>query len=222
MPGFTLDNLTWDNYIKNYLHNLAQVEGKNKGVSQAAIKIIKETFVKRKISKFVITTKNQDKVNIATVYYTVNELYIQNDKEGWNIVSSGNKIYEWKVGHKTGLIIEANEKDLIDYIIYLTDPAGFKISIYKKYLKDQKRFIVEPRQNSKLLKLRKPTYGIQSVEISENPFWLLSIKGLDPYFEISVTLPEEVQEVAPDIKKIPDFVEFKESDNTLRMHLEYL
>lgn len=190
---------------------------------------LEELFKKRSVTYIKLSSVELEnsKEKITHIYFLPSELYIiQENNEEWNCVIKGDKVYEWRNGATKGFVIEKNEKDMVDYIIYLTDPAGFMGYFFKKYLDYPELFTVSLKPNEKELRLKEPHYGIESIYISEAPLWFNGIRfknqKTNETSELTVSKPADLKNVSNNIKLIPKDIYFEESDLTLRRHMEYL
>ena len=75
------------------------------------------------------------------------------------------------MGHKEGVKISRNNKDLVDYLMYLTDASWIMASIYYDYLTSPGQFRVVPNnaKNWTLLEFKKPADGFEAIYVSQSP-----------------------------------------------------
>jgi hypothetical protein len=162
------------------------------------------------------------------IYVGPGELHVVQHDKGWNLVTKGGYVYEWLVGEEEGIKIGKNEVDLVDYILYLTDPSFLMASLYF-YAIDNPQLIERSAVDSegyRTLRLTRPLEGFHSITVSEKPLWFLGAAGGDPGssldWEIRVTAPVDIREIPESVLSRTNGIHFEDSNDTLRRHLEYL
>ncbi len=162
------------------------------------------------------------------IYVGPHELHIVQHDKGWNLVTKGGYVYEWLVGEEQGIRIEKNEADLVDYILYLTDPSALMASLYFYAVKNPQlieRSVVDS-EGYCTLRLRTPLEGFRSITVSEKPLWFLGAAAGDPGsgldWEIRVTAPVDTSDIPESVLSRINGIRFEESNDTLRRHPNYL
>lgn len=173
---------------------------------------------------FVETDGKQ--VLTTDLYYGKGELHIIQHTSGWHLVTRGTEGYEWKVGRKTGQLIQTTPKDLIEYVAYLTDPAGFCSHVLKRYHHSPELF--EPAKKTKdgltELRMKKPEHGMRALQVDPEKFWYggLEFENDEKVTKIRYTKPKAIDKFPPSILKRLDSVTFRKSPSKLSRHLSYL
>lgn len=171
---------------------------------------------------------NGDIHSSTDLYYTEGALVIYQQTEGWNLVTKGDYVYEWKRGDAVGIKIKKNETHLVDYILYLTDPTYLMTSLFYNYNSNPKDYLVKDLDDKpyKQIVLEEPVIGIESIFVNLESLWFHGFAQSDPESEESrvfyIHEPQEYQSVPPYIDNEMNTVEFEESDTTLRRHMVYL
>ncbi|MCB0732284.1 MAG: hypothetical protein KDC88_14770 [Ignavibacteriae bacterium] len=214
-------NTKWNQILNKYESEFQSNKKRDETLYRNYYNLFTELFKKRRITHFKnLQYLNGNLKHITNIYFSPGEIYLQN--ESLNIVTINNEIYEWKHGSVKGEIYSVNEEDLIAFILYLVDPAGMKISIYKKYLKRPSQFTEKQNIDKYELKLKEPLYDVEGITITKSPFWLNSISFKDQKAVSETTIPIEVQSIPRNTKKIPEKIKFTKSEKTLRWHMNYL
>jgi hypothetical protein len=162
------------------------------------------------------------------LYSRPGELFVVQKTEGWNLVTKGNYVYEWRVGTTTGIKIDKIESDLVDYSLYLTDPALLMTGIYYKYLVEPEHFLREAADVDGVitLRLKKPIEGFESLSITERPFCFRGFSFTNPVSQTSgafvISAPEIVHEVPAAVIERMKSIRFKTSEKSLKRHMTYL
>jgi hypothetical protein len=89
----------------------------------------------------VFSEKDGKRTLNADIYYKAGQVHVINHDEGWNLVTKGREAYEWEAGKKEGQITKLNDKDLIDYLLYLTDPSCIMNCIYHDAVFEPGKFV---------------------------------------------------------------------------------
>lgn len=183
--------------------------------------------------------KNGKRVLAADMYYGEGELHVLQRGEGLdaqrhpgtpNLVTKGAKVYEWKVGQKTGDKMAAIPKDMVDYAIYLTDPAGFPSYLYSLYLKEPELFDAPRPGESGCMELRLKAphkSGFRAIHIDQKRFWYgafeLEDRETGEVWKIIYTKPKAIDRIPDEVYERLKGVHFRESNSTLRKrHMHYL
>ena len=164
------------------------------------------------------------KVEDGELYLRSGELFVIQNGEGWNLVTRGDYVYEWRADKTEGIRIAKNEAELVDYALYLTDPALLMTGMYYEYLSNPNAFTREGPDDEGvfILRVKKPVEGFESVTLTEHPIWFRGLSVKDPSGVLRFSSPEI-------IPSIPDFlldqlkgIRFEDSNLSLRRHLNYL
>ena len=172
--------------------------------------------------------KDNGKKELTTdLYYGQGELYVVQHVEGWNLVTKGNRAFEWRLGSRTGDNSPIEMKELIAYTIYLTDPAGFPSSLYQDYLSAPDSFETPVPGNAGCTKLRpkEPIGGFTEIQVDLKRNWYGEFE-----FNGKAGVPTRWIFSKPTaIRKIPDEVyermkqiRFRMAKKSLRRHRGYL
>jgi hypothetical protein len=163
------------------------------------------------------------------IYYKAGEVHVINHDKGWNLVTKGKEAYEWQSGDREGLITKLTDKDLIDYLIYLTDPSYIMECLYEGSLNEPGSFLPPKEVERGLIERRfkEPVEGFRAVFVSEEPAWLCGFEadgnrqGGKPVRMI-VSKPETLKEVPAWVFERLKRVAFTKSDLSIRRHMVYL
>lgn len=192
---------------------------------------------KRVKNTFLVNNKNWIEVSIrkngklfskTEIYYSEGELYVLQHDEGWNLVTKNESIYEWKNGETSGMRIKKKGKDVVDYILYLTDPALFMTGLFNVYRTDAAKYRVETVSDKpwKRFVLKEPLYGFKSVAVDENSFWFHGFTVEDPEskaeFTHSFSKPREYEVIPESLLNDMQKIKFIDSESSLRRHMSYL
>ena len=126
---------------------------------------------------FLANNKNHVKIESTSLstelYYTENEVVIYQHNEGWNLVTKGDYVYEWKHGEPSGVKFKKNNKDLVDYILYLTDPSYIMTSLYNGYNTKPENYEIKNHDGKpyKELALKETLYGFEAIYINTESLW---------------------------------------------------
>lgn len=231
----THDAAEWDNVVDEYLATIktAQESDPEKLLQYGdRIKTLLRTHPLSHVRIFV--EENGGKRKLATdIYYGKGQLHViqHGDSEllrRWNLVTKGKEAYEWRVGSQTGEINTVETKDLVDYTIYLTDPAMFPSSVFKQYLQSPELFNPPRAVESGCTELRfkKPFHGFSSIEVDLKTFWIGAMEftnsKTDQQSKIIFTKPTLIKKVPDEIFDRLKSVKFRQGKNSLRRHLQYL
>ena len=149
----------------------------------------------------VFAEKDGKRTLVADIYYKAGEVHVINHDKGWNLVTKGKEAYEWETGDKEGLITKLNDEDLIDYLLYLTDPSCIMTCLYHSALTEPGKFLPPKEVERGLIERRfkEPVEGFRAVFVSEEPAWLCGFECDDPEggkpMRMIVSKPESLKEV---------------------------
>ncbi len=162
------------------------------------------------------------------LYYSEGKLYVIQHKEGWNLVTKNDSIYEWKDGEDAGIRIKKKDSDIVDYILYLTDPALFMTGLFHGYKTEPEKYNIESIDDEQLkwFVLKEPLYGFKSVAVDEDTFWFHGFRMENPESKIEYTYrfskPRKYQTLPKSLLDDMEKIKFTDSAKTLRRHMSYL
>src|SRR5262249_56317767 len=111
--------------VKKYVEAYESVKEPSPTAYPWLAKRLKSLFGVRGVGHIQVFAEKDGKRTLGTdIYYKAGEVHVINHGKGWNLVTKGKEAYEWdewEAGWKEGLITKVSDKDLIDYLIYLTD-----------------------------------------------------------------------------------------------------
>jgi hypothetical protein len=174
------------------------------------------------------TVQTDGKEIRGELYSCPGALFVVQQDEGWNLVTEGEYVYEWQPGQASGIRIKKNVDDLVDYALYLTDPALLMTSLYYEFLSNSGVFASPPIEEGGLVRLqmKESREGIESLLVVRKPLWFRGYSFRIPASkvrgEFRVSTPQEVQSIPTWVTSLPTGIRFTDSDNTLQRHLDYL
>ena len=148
-----------------------------------------------------------------------------------------NSIYIWEDSDKTGIKIKKNEKDMVDFIVYMSVFYNFLGELYIHYLENPDGYQIDnqPGQSYKKFilpqEMVKATDGIRELYVDEYDFWLYGYRLINEEIMLDKSIHGPVKtiierpveyDVIPEELQSIDHIEFIESDKTLRNFIEYL
>lgn len=168
------------------------------------------------------------------IYYKPGELHVINvpsiavpKLREWNLIVKDGKAYEWRTGETLGIVNKVSDKDMIEYLIYLTDPAVFLTQTHRDFLRRPEAFF--PPKNDKQkrwteLKYRKPQHGITALFVGQDPVWIYGIELINDGATVDMTfdLPHSVDAIPAELFDRLKGIQFEESTLSLRRHMTYL
>jgi hypothetical protein len=169
----------------------------------------------------------------SDIYISDTEIYVTQgkqmdpDEESWNLAVTADGVFEWKTGEKTGIKIKRDNKEIIGYLFYLLDPAGFNSGLYSEYLTKPSAFNVVPGKGGKWkeFQLKDPEDGFEAVYVTEKPLWYHGFRAKKQdgsTLEFLISDPEQIQKIPDAVKAGPKKIHFEDSTLTLSRHMEYL
>jgi hypothetical protein len=176
----------------------------------------------------VFSEKDGKRTVCTDIYYKADEVHVIYHQEGWNLVTKGREAYEWEAGKKEGQITKLNDKDLIDYLIYLTDPSCIMTCIYHDALFEPAKFLPpkDVEHGTIERRFKEPVGGFQAIIVSEEPAWLCGVECGDPQGGKTERLmwskPKSLKEVPAEVFDRLKGIKFKHSDLSIRRHMVYL
>lgn len=219
----------WDDVVKEYIEGCESVRDIKPTAYPWMAKRVKTLFGVRGVGHIQVyyqidgkKTLNQD------IYYKAGEVHIVNHANGWNLVTKGTEAYEWENGKKEGLITKLTDRDLIDYLLYVTDPSWIMTCFYHDVLYEGGKFL--PPKNfehgCKEWRFKEPVSGFRAVFVSEEPAWLYGFEADNPETgktgRILFSKPESLKEVPARVFDRLKGIVFKKSNESIRRHMVYL
>jgi hypothetical protein len=219
----------WDGVVKEYVEAFESVKEPRPTAYPWVAKRLKTLFGVRGVGHIQVFAEKDGKKTLgADIYYKAGEVHVISQEKGWNLVTKGKEAYEWETGAKDGLITKLNDKDLIDYLLYLTDPSCIMTCLYHGALYEPGKFLPSKEVERGLIERRfkGPVEGFRAVFVSEDPAWLCGFESDGPEdgkpVRMIVSKPESLKEVPAGVFERLKGVEFKKSDLSIRRHMVYL
>src|SRR5262249_28493632 len=114
----------WDGLVKEYVEAFEAVKEPVPTAYPWLAKRLRTCVGVRRAGRIQVFAEKDGKRTLgADIYYKAGEVHVIQHDKGWNLVTKGKEAYEWEAGEEEGLITKVSDKDLIDYLIYLTDPS---------------------------------------------------------------------------------------------------
>lgn len=162
------------------------------------------------------------------LYYGCGELHIVQHVEGWNLVTRGSDAYEWKQGSQTGEITKADPQELIEYLIYLTDPALFGTYLHRLTLREPDLF--EPREpgvaGCEKWEFKQPRHSLHAFHLSAKGDWYGGIEFENAETGERATWvflpPKSIDAIPDEVTGRIEGIRFRPSQNSLSRHRTYL
>jgi hypothetical protein len=219
----------WNSLVKEYVQGYESVERPVPAAYPWVAKRLKTLFGVRGVGHIQVFSEIDGKRTPgADIYYKAGEVHVINHEKGWNLVTKGKEAYEWETGAKEGLITKVDDKDLIDFLIYLTDPSVIMTCVYHGALYEPDKFHPPKEVEPGLIERRfkEPVEGFRAVFVSEEPAWLCGFESDGPEggkpVRMIISKPESLKEVPAGVFERLKGVEFKKSDLSIRRHMVYL
>ncbi len=219
----------WDGLVKEYVKAYESVKEPQPAAYPWVAKRLKTLFGVRGVGHIQVFGEKDGKRTLgADIYYKAGELHVINHDKGWNLVTKGKEAYESQDGEKEGLITKLDNEDLIDYLLYLTDPSCIMTCLYHNALFEPGKFLPpkEIKPGCIERRFKKPVEGFRAVFVSEEPAWLCGFEVGDPEggkpVRMIVSKPESLKEVPAGVFERLKGIEFKKSDLSIRRHMVYL
>jgi hypothetical protein len=219
----------WDALVKKYVEAFESVKEPVPTAYPWVARRLKTLFGVKSVGQIRVFSEIDGKRNlVADVYYKVGELHVINHDKGWNLVTKGKEAFEWETGATEGLLTKLNDNDLIDYLIYLTDPSCIMTCFYHDALYEPGKFLPQKEVERGMIEKRfkKPVEGFQAVFISEAPAWLCGVECGNPEngkTERQIySKPTALKEVPAEVFHRLKGIKFKHSDLSVRRHIVYL
>lgn len=171
----------------------------------------------------------------GNIYYSKGDLFVLNDQssrgeEITNFATINGKLYAWEKGARRGKILKRVAKDTENLLIYLTDAAGIKRSLYfQSYREKPDDFIVTQQENIKTLEFKVVDHFV-GIKIQENPLWLRSFIAYNcvavtsttelSVFEVNRPIP--LEKIPDSVGILPPDIKFEPTNETVETYMVYL
>lgn len=214
----------WERIVNQYIGTYAKIDDPKPVAYPRMADRLRTVFLGREFSRIQVFDLKRGRRHVsADIYYGAGELYIL-QKKGWNLATHGSEIYEWETGEKEGFITTAKTEDLIDYLLYITDPSYVMTSMYYYYLLAPQAYRPPLKQKDGSTKLRaKELSHFSALYLCEKPLWFCGFEmkpsGADGQDAILYSVPRPMPEVPSEVIELPDGVRFKKWDASIRRHL---
>jgi len=229
----------WDDRIDEFITGYKSIKKPTKPGLRQRGERIETLFRSHRFSHVqIFGEKNGKRILAADMYYGEGELHVLQRGEGldalqhpgrWNLVTKGAEAYEWEVGKKTGERITVKAKDLVDYAIYLTDPATIPTYLYSLYLKEPELFDAPRPGESGCMELRlkvRHRSGLRAIHVDQKRFWYGAFEfengETGEVMKIIYTKPKAIDRIPDEVYERLKGIHFRESKNSLRRHMQYL
>lgn len=169
-----------------------------------------------------------DRELLAELFFTDGELLVIQHREGWNLITKGEYVLEWEVGATSGFRIQKDEGDLVDYILYLTDPSYIMTSMYYQCFSEPSSVEItdEPGMPWREFTFKDPQYGFESVLVDAESLWFHGFRVRNPdsgaKTSMYVSRPMKSRWPQERLNSLIEDIEFSDSERTLRRHMVYL
>ena len=219
----------WDGLVKEYVEAYESVKEPVPTAYPWVAKRLRTLFGVRGVGHIQVFAEKDGKRTLgADIYYKAGEVHIINHDKGWNLVTKGKEAYEWETGEKEGLITKLDDKDLIDYLLYLTDPSCIMTCFYHGALVRARQ--VPPAEGGRAWAHREAVQGAGQgvpggLRLGGAGLALrLRVRrpGGGKPVRMIVSKPESLKEVPAGVFERLKGVEFKKSDLSIRRHMVYL
>jgi hypothetical protein len=217
----------WDRIANRYIKDYREIEEPKPVAYPRMADRLRTLFHGRKFSHVqVFDLRNGHRELSADISYGAGELHIL-QKKGWNLVTQGAEAYEWETGEKEGLITKAKTEDLIDYLLYFTDPSYIMTSMFYNYLLAPETYHAPVKQKDGCIKLRaKELSHFSALYLFEKPLWFCGFEmkpsGSEGQEAILYSQPTPIPEVPQRVIELPDGMRFEKSSESIRRHMVYL
>ncbi|MDO8282560.1 MAG: hypothetical protein Q7U10_08055 [Thermodesulfovibrionia bacterium] len=220
----------WDDQVDRYINIYKQSAESPKPIAYPELGERVRNVFRLNIKNHILIrrVKSNGTETSTDLFYGNGELHILQNGEGWNMFTKGDYIYEWKIGEKVALKSKKNEKDLVDYILYLTDPSYIMTSLYNDYTKQPDNFnVLESNgKTGKEITLKSPLYGFEAIFVNEESLWFYGFRSANAKSGIKTSIyfsKPVIYEVLPkELIGMSETIEFRESDTTVKRHMVYM
>jgi hypothetical protein len=224
-----IDDEDWTAVVKSYVESMEAIKDPRPVAYPWVARRLKTLFEVEGVGHIqVFTEEGGKKVLYSEIYYSKGELHVVDHKKGWYLVTRGDGVYEWDKEQKEGIITKATAKDLIDYLIYLTDPSYIMTDLYYSVLQSPEQFLPPKDLEGGTVewRFRKALEGFQSVLVSQEPAWLCGFETRNPVTgetnRVTFTKPESLKQLPAELLDRMKGIKFEKSDLSIRRHMIYL
>lgn len=227
-----LSSMSWAEIVRYLFRPLETAEDKERDAFFGRLRTLLD---REGITHIQCNTTTDGELSQRTnIYYRPGELHVihvpiaaASKGEQWNLVVKDGKAYEWRTGEAQGIVSDVNDKDMIDYLIYLTDPAMFLSQTYRDFLRRPKTFLppnYDKQKDWTELKYKEPYHGIEALFVRKDPFWLhgIEIKNANLSVRLTFELPHSVDSIPAKVFDRLKNIKFDQSNLTLHRHMRYL
>ncbi|MEZ6134603.1 MAG: hypothetical protein R3C53_06815 [Pirellulaceae bacterium] len=174
------------------------------------------------------------KSQYADVYYKSGELCViysppadGSVSQLWNLVVKNGKAYEWRTGETHGIVGTVTDYQMIEYLAYLTDPAGLMGWTHGEFLRRPEAFFPpkEDQENGWTeVRFKQSEHGINALFMDQSSAFLRGLEFVndDATLRITFARPRSVSEIPADLYNRLNGIRFKDSTIDLRRHMTYL
>lgn len=228
LAGPSSNSAKWDQLVNTYIKGYASIKKPQPVAYPQMADRLRTLFHGRKVSHVQLFAEKNGKRQLRTdIYYRSGELHIIQHAKGWNLITRGPHAYEWEVGKKQGLITRAKTEDLIDYLLYVTDPSYIMTSLYHGYLTQPKTYRDPVPEEGGCIRLtrKKPVEGFNALLVVEKPFWFCGFEvgmGDGKLASFIYSQPRSISEVPKAVLQRLNGIKFRKSDWSIRRHMVYL
>lgn len=228
-----LTSMKWEEIVDYYLQTLGET---NDPESQAYVDRL-ETLLAHKGPTHIRTYRVSEgkREELEQIYYKPGELHVVgaaggagDEPGGWNLLVRDGKAYEWRTGDSTGIVNNAVDKDMIDYLIYLTDVSLIETALYGDYLRKPELHF-PPRFDeatgwSEIRLRKKNVLGITAAFVGRDPFWIYGYETEDggSSYRLIHDRPAQIESFPVDLFAPLERIKFEARKTSLRRHLIFL
>jgi hypothetical protein len=219
----------WDDILKKSIERYESIQKPEPTAYPWVAKRLRTFSEVKGFGHIQVFAEVQGKRSLASdVYYTKGQLHIVCHDEGWNLATKEDGIYEWMQGDTKGIITKATDRDLIDYLLYLTDPSYIMTCLYHEALQTPGTFLPQKELEGGIVewRLRTPIEGFQAVLVSQEPAWLCGFEYRNPatgqVSRLIYTKPKSLNQLPPEVLDRMTGITFEKSDLSIRRHMVYL
>lgn len=225
----------WDERIELVIEQIQNsTEQHSPILIQQLIAKVENVFQKNTLNRFSVEYGIDGQRELgAEIFYGNGELFVLShggflSGEKINLVTQGDYVFEWESGASTGIKIEKNENDIVDFILYMTDPAGFMYAHYEKYINQPETAdVVEiegvPWQE---IVFKEPWRGYESMLVDTDSVWFHGIRRTIPdsgvVYSWYISRPTAYEALPESLEAMMEGVQFIEIEQTLGRHMTYL
>ena len=229
LAGPANSSAKWDQLVSSYIKGYASIKEPRPVAYPQMADRLRTLFHGRKVSHVQLFAEKNGKRQLRTdIYYRSGELHIIQHVEGWSLVTKGPNAYEWEVGKKQGLITRATTNDLVDYLMYVTDPSYIMTAMYHDYLTNPKTYHNQARAEGDCIKLTRKEHvsPFNAIFVVKKPFWFCGFQMSDPGNGRSAarffSQPKSIKEAPQGVFTRLNGIQFRRSELSIRRHMVYL